>query len=58
MQVLPRQLVVPQFILAELQLLADGNDSHKRERARFGLEIVQQLQKEPGLDVEIARGND
>ncbi len=52
---LPRQLVVPQFILAELQLLADGNDSHKRERARFGLEIVQQLQKEPGLDVEIAR---
>lgn len=52
---LPRQLVVPQFILAELQLLADGSDSHKRERARFGLEIVQQLQKEPGLEVEIAR---
>lgn len=52
---LPESLLVPQFILAELQLLADGNDSHKRERARFGLEIVQQLQKEPGLHVEIAR---
>jgi uncharacterized protein YacL len=52
---LPERLLVPQFILAELQLLADGSDSHKRERARFGLEIVQQLQKEAGLHVEIAR---
>lgn len=52
---LPEHLLVPQFILAELQLLADGSDSHKRERARFGLEIVQQLQKEAGLNVEIAR---
>lgn len=52
---LPENLLVPQFILAELQLLADGSDSHKRERARFGLEIVQQLQKEAGLHVTIAR---
>lgn len=52
---MPRELVVADFILAELQLLADGNDSHKRERARFGLEIVQQLQQEPGLSVSIER---
>ena len=32
----PYRLVVPEFILSELQMLADGNDSHKRERARFG----------------------
>src|SRR5687768_13433670 len=38
------ELVIPQFILSELQLLADGNDSHKRERARFGLDIAHQLQ--------------
>jgi uncharacterized protein YacL len=38
------ELVIPQFILNELQLLADGNDSHKRERARFGLDIAHQLQ--------------
>lgn len=38
------QLVIPQFILNELQLLADGNDSHKRERARFGLDIAHELQ--------------
>lgn len=38
-------LVVPDFVLHELQLLADGNDSHKRERARFGLDIARELQE-------------
>jgi rRNA-processing protein FCF1 len=38
------QLVIPQFVLNELQLLADGSDSHKRERARFGLDIAHELQ--------------
>lgn len=51
----PYELAVPEFILAELQLLADGNDSHKRERARFGLEVVQQLQREPNVSVRIER---
>lgn len=47
------KLEVPEFILAELQLLADGNDSQKRERARFGLEVVQILQAEPTVNIEI-----
>jgi uncharacterized protein YacL len=38
------ELIIPQFILNELQMLADGNDSHKRERARYGLDIAHQLQ--------------
>jgi uncharacterized protein YacL len=38
------ELIVPQFILNELQLLADGQDSHKRERARFGLDVIHELQ--------------
>ena len=38
------ELIIPQFILNELQLLADGNDGHKRERARFGLDIAHELQ--------------
>jgi uncharacterized protein YacL len=50
---IPYKLVVPEFILSELQMLADGNDSHKRERARFGLEVVQQLQREPSVEVEV-----
>lgn len=40
----PDQLVVPEFVVSELQMLADGSDSHKRERARFGLDVVKELQ--------------
>lgn len=49
----PGQVIVPQFILAELQHLADGSDAHKRERARFGLEIVQQMQADNSIDVSV-----
>lgn len=49
------QIVIPQFILRELQLLADGSDSHKRERARYGLDVAAQLQDEANLDVCIDR---
>lgn len=49
------QLVIPRFIINELQLLADGNDSHKRERARFGLDVANQLQDANDLDVIIDR---
>jgi uncharacterized protein YacL len=49
------ELIVPQFILNELQLLADGNDSHKRERARFGLDIAHQLQDSAPNKVTIDR---
>ncbi len=46
-------LVIPQFILSELQHLADGSDTHKRERARFGLEVVQQLQANKIVEVMV-----
>ncbi|HEX8762287.1 MAG TPA: TRAM domain-containing protein [Candidatus Saccharimonadales bacterium] len=49
------ELIIPQFILSELQLLADGNDSHKRERARFGLDIAHQLQDAAPVQVTIDR---
>jgi len=49
------ELVIPQFILNELQMLADGNDSHKRERARFGLDIANQLQDTAPVKVTIDR---
>src|SRR5437016_2611571 len=41
---LSRSLIVPRFILDELQLLADSRDPTKRERGRRGLEILNQLQ--------------
>lgn len=38
------QVVVPKSVLAELQLLADGSDHTKRERARMGMDVVKSLQ--------------
>lgn len=40
----PAELLVPRFVIAELQLLADKADHLKRERARFGLQVIQTLQ--------------
>lgn len=54
---LTKDIIVPEFIIKELQLLADGRDSHKRERARFGLEIVKRLQQEQGLNVYVDQTN-
>lgn len=54
---LPKNVIVPQFIVKELQLLADGRDSYKRERARFGLQVVQQLQNDASLQVIIDESN-
>lgn len=48
------ELVIPRFILKELQLLADGNDSQKRERARFGLDIANALQSNKNADFSIS----
>jgi uncharacterized protein YacL len=47
-------LVVPQFVLKELQMVADSSDSMKRNRGRRGLDILQKIQKMAGLDVMIS----
>jgi len=46
-------LVIPQFVLRELQLVADSSDSMKRNRGRRGLDILQRIQKMPELNVQI-----
>jgi uncharacterized protein YacL len=46
-------LVIPQFVLRELQLVADSADSMKRNRGRRGLDILQRVQKMPQLNVQI-----
>ncbi|HEY1759312.1 MAG TPA: PIN domain-containing protein [Bryobacteraceae bacterium] len=46
-------IVIPQFVLRELQLVADSSDSMKRNRGRRGLDILQRLQKMPALNVQI-----
>jgi uncharacterized protein YacL len=46
-------LVVPRFILAELQHFADSSDGSKRERGRRGLEILAKMQKEATVRIEL-----
>jgi len=47
-------LVIPQFVLKELQFVADSSDSMKRNRGRRGLDILQKIQKMAGVDVTIS----
>ncbi len=46
-------LGIPQFVLHELQMVADSADSLKRNRGRRGLDILQKLQKMPELRVSV-----
>ena len=46
-------IVIPQFVLRELQLVADSADSMKRNRGRRGLDILQRIQKIATLQVQI-----
>jgi len=47
-------MVIPQFVLKELQLVADSSDSMKRNRGRRGLDILQKIQKMSGIEVVIS----
>ena len=47
-------LVIPQFVLKELQLVADSGDALKRNRGRRGLDILQKIQKMAGVTVAIS----
>ncbi len=47
-------LVIPQFVLKELQFIADSADSTKRNRGRKGLDILQKLKKNPSVKIQIS----
>ena len=50
-------LLIPNFVLYELQYIADSGDSLKRVRGRRGLDILNALQKEEGISVEMYDGD-
>ncbi len=52
-QFLDGPLVVPQFVLHELRLVADSGDALKRQRGRRGLDVLERLRKMPGIIVRI-----
>lgn len=47
-------LVVPRFVLEEVQHIADSSDPLRRTRGRRGLEIIERLQREAGCPLEIS----
>jgi len=47
-------LITPQFVLKELQKVADSSDSLKRNRGRRGLDILQKMKKFSGINVQIS----
>lgn len=50
-------IVIPQFVLAELQHIADSSDTLKRNRGRRGLDILNRLQKEIDIEVQMYEGD-
>ncbi|MCM3706632.1 MULTISPECIES: PIN/TRAM domain-containing protein [Cytobacillus] len=50
-------IVIPQFVLEELQHIADSSDVLKRNRGRRGLDILNRIQKELSINVEIYEGD-
>ncbi|MDD5255756.1 MAG: PIN domain nuclease, partial [Candidatus Omnitrophica bacterium] len=47
------KIVIPRFVLKELQQIADSTDPIKRQRGRRGLEILHAVQKEAGVDITL-----
>lgn len=46
-------LVVPKFVLEELQKIADSSDALKRNRGRRGLDILNEMQKDSAMEIQI-----
>ncbi len=47
-------LLIPRFVLNELQYIADSSDSLRRQRGRRGMEVLSSIQKEPTIPVRIS----
>ena len=52
-RVIDSQLVVPQFVLREVQDVADSGDKMRRTRGRRGLEVLSKLQSNPRADIHV-----
>ncbi len=52
-RVIDNQLIMPQFVVAELQAIADSSDRLRRGRGRRGLDILNRLRSDPKVDLVI-----
>lgn len=55
-RIIDQRLVVPRFVLNELQAVADSSDKLKRNRGRRGLDVLNKLQTSPHVDIDIMEG--
>jgi uncharacterized protein YacL len=53
---LPRSLIVPRFVLEELQTLADSHDAAKREKGRLAFARLEEMQRNPTINLTIHEG--
>ena len=51
--ILDAELIIPQFVLQEVQDIADSGDKIRRNRGRRGLDILKRLQQHPRIDVKV-----
>ena len=52
-QILDSQLIMPKFVISELQGIADSSDRLRRSRGRRGLDILNRLRSNPKIDLQI-----
>src|SRR5439155_2727248 len=54
---LDTKMIVPRFVLQELQSVADSSDKLKRNRGRRGLDMLKRMQSNPKIDLQIHEAN-
>ena len=52
-QILDNQLIMPRFVIGELQAIADSSDRLRRTRGRRGLDILNRLRSNPAVDLQV-----
>jgi uncharacterized protein YacL len=55
--IIDTKLVVPRFVLQELQGIADSSDKIKRNRGRRGLDMLKRMQTNPKVELQMHEGN-
>jgi uncharacterized protein YacL len=56
-RIIDTKLIVPRFVLQELQGIADSSDKLKRNRGRRGLDMLKKLQSNPKIELQMHEGN-
>ncbi|MDR1958237.1 MAG: TRAM domain-containing protein [Planctomycetaceae bacterium] len=51
--IIDNRLIIPSFVVAELQRVADSSDRNRRTRGRRGLDVLNRLQTMPNIEVEL-----